>query len=96
MVYLSHGTEIVTLYAHLSKFAAGLKKGQKIKKGQLVGYVGSTGLATGPHLHYEIRVNGVHQDAEKIKLPEQLSIPTNALSNFKNKANALLAKLGIK
>ena len=96
VVYLSHGTEIVTLYAHLSKFAAGLKKGQKIKKGQLVGYVGSTGLATGPHLHYEIRVNGVHQDAEKIKLPKQLSIPTNALSNFKNKANALLAKLGIK
>jgi len=96
VVYLSHGTEIVTLYAHLSKFAAGLKKGQKIKKGQLVGYVGSTGLATGPHLHYEVRINDVHQDAEKIKLPKQLSIPANALSDFKIKSKALLAKLGIK
>ena len=96
MVYLSHGTEIVTLYAHLSKFAAGLKTSQKIKKGQLVGYVGSTGLATGPHLHYEIRINGVHQDAEKVKLPKQLSIPTNALSSFKNKAKSLLEQLGIK
>lgn len=96
VVYLSHGTEIVTLYAHLSKFAAGLKTSQKIKKGQLVGYVGSTGLATGPHLHYEIRINGVHQDAEKVKLPKQLNIPTNVLSSFKNKAKSLLEQLGIK
>jgi len=96
VVYLSHGTEIVTLYAHLSKFASGLKKGQKIKKGQLVGYVGSTGLATGPHLHYEIRINGVHQDAEKVKLPKQLSVPTSAISGFKSKAKSLLAQLGIK
>ena len=96
VVYLSHGTEIVTLYAHLSKFASGLKKGQKIKKGQLVGYVGSTGLATGPHLHYEIRINGVHQDAEKVKLPKQLSVPTSAISGFKSKAKSLLSQLGIK
>jgi len=96
VVYLSHGTEIVTLYAHLSKFALGLKTSQKIKKGQLVGYVGSTGLATGPHLHYEIRINGVHQDAEKINLPKQLGISTNALSDFKSKAKDLLAQLGIK
>ena len=96
VVYLSHGTEVVTLYAHLSKFAKGLKTSQKIKKGQLVGYVGSTGLATGPHLHYEIRINGVHQDAEKIKLPKQLSIPTNALSGFKSEAKSLLSQLGIK
>ena len=96
VVYLSHGTEIVTLYAHLSRFAKGIKKGQKIKKGQLVGYVGSTGLATGPHLHYEIRINGVHQDAEKVKLPKQLSIPTNALNGFKSKAKSLLSQLGIK
>lgn len=95
VVYLSHGTEIVTLYAHLSKFASGLKAGQRIKKGQLIGYVGSTGLATGPHLHYEIRINGVHQDAEKIKLPKQLSIPANSLASFKGKAKALLAKLDI-
>ncbi|MGE4594854.1 MAG: M23 family metallopeptidase, partial [Gammaproteobacteria bacterium] len=84
------------LYAHLSRFAKGIKKGQKIKKGQLVGYVGSTGLATGPHLHYEIRINGVHQDAEKVKLPKQLSIPTNALNGFKSKAKSLLSQLGIK
>ncbi|MGE4570459.1 MAG: peptidoglycan DD-metalloendopeptidase family protein [Gammaproteobacteria bacterium] len=96
VVYLSHGTEVVTLYAHLSKFAKGLKTSQKIKKGQLVGYVGSTGLATGPHLHYEIRINGVHQDAEKVSLPRQLSIPANTLSVFKSKAKSLLAQLGIK
>jgi murein DD-endopeptidase MepM/ murein hydrolase activator NlpD len=96
VVYLNHGTEIVTLYAHLSTFAKGLKTSQKIKKGQLVGYVGSTGLATGPHLHYEIRINGVHQDAEKVKLPKQLSIPANALNGFKSKAKSLLSQLGIK
>ena len=96
VIYLNHGAEIVTLYAHLSKFAKGLKASQKVKKGQLIGYVGSTGLATGPHLHYEIRINGVHKDAEKIRLPKQLSVPASELAEFKNKANSLLSRLGIK
>ena len=95
VVYLAHGSNIVTVYAHLSKFAKGLKVDKKIKKGQLIGYVGSTGLATGPHLHYEIRINGVHQDPEKIKLAKQLTIAENELLDFHNNHQYILSKLQI-
>lgn len=61
-VVLRHGGQYSTLYAHLSGFRKGLKKGSKVTQGQVIGYVGATGLATGPHLHYEFRVNGVHRD----------------------------------
>jgi len=95
VIYLSHGNKLTTVYAHLSKFAPGLKSSKKIKKGQLIGYVGTTGMSTGPHLHYEIRINGVHQDAEKITLEKKLSVPSSALSSFKSKAKRLLSQLGI-
>jgi murein DD-endopeptidase MepM/ murein hydrolase activator NlpD len=96
VIYLNHGNKLTTVYAHLSKFAHGLKSTKKIRKGQLIGYVGSTGMSTGPHLHYEIRINGIHQDVEKIKLPKKLSVPTSALGSFKSKAKLLLSQLGIK
>lgn len=96
VIYLKHGNKLTTVYAHLSKFAPGLRSSKKIKKGQLIGYVGSTGMSTGPHLHYEIRINGIHQDAEKIKLSKKSMVPTSALSGFKSKAKSLLSQLGIK
>ena len=93
VIYLKHGTEIVTVYAHLQKFAKGLKSGNKVKKGALIGYVGTTGQSTGPHLHYEIRVNGVHQDAEKLRLPKKLFVPSSAMPDFQKNARRILQDL---
>jgi len=96
VVYLKHGPEIVTVYAHLSKFAKGLKSGNRVKKGELIGYVGSTGLSTGPHLHYEIRINGVHQDAEKIKLAKKSVVTNSEMPGFQKRAKRILEELNIK
>jgi murein DD-endopeptidase MepM/ murein hydrolase activator NlpD len=95
VIYLKHGPEIITVYAHLQKFAKGLKSGEKVKKGDLIGYVGTTGQSTGPHLHYEIRVGGVHKDAEKIKLPKKLFVPSSAMPNFQKNARKILQDLDI-
>lgn len=73
-VIIQHGSRYQTLYAHLSKFNRSARKGRRIKQGQVIGYVGSTGLATGPHLHFEFRVDGVHRDSLRIKLPKSRSI----------------------
>jgi murein DD-endopeptidase MepM/ murein hydrolase activator NlpD len=69
LVELRHRNGITTRYAHLSRFAKGVRKGARVSMGQVVGYVGSTGLASGPHLHYEFRINGVAKDSRKVKLP---------------------------
>lgn len=69
VVIIKHHGKYSTLYAHQSRIAAGLKKGQKIAQGELVGYVGSTGWATGPHLHYEFRVNNQPIDPLAVDLP---------------------------
>ena len=68
-VMLNHGNGYETLYAHLSRYRKGLKSGSRVAQGDVIGYVGQTGLATGPHLHYEFRINGVHKDPMKVKLP---------------------------
>jgi len=96
VVYLKHGTEYLTVYAHLAGFKKGLRSGDKISKGQAIGFVGSTGQSTGPHLHYEVRINGVHQDAEKVKLAKQSLVPSSAMASFKEKSNHVLSELGIK
>ena len=74
-VILKHGGKYTTLYAHMSKYAGSVKVGTRVKQGQTIGYVGSSGLATGPHLHYEFRVNGVHRNPLKVKLPKALKYP---------------------
>ena len=68
-VKIRHNTTYETVYAHMSKFARGIKSGVRVKQGQIIGYVGSTGKSTGPHLHYEVIVNGKKVNSQKLKLP---------------------------
>ncbi len=68
-VKIRHNSTYQTIYAHLSKFARGIKTGVRVKQGQTIGYVGSTGKSTGPHLHYEVIVNGKKVNSQKLKLP---------------------------
>ena len=68
-VKIKHNKTYQTVYAHMSKFALGIKKGVRVKQGQTIGYVGSTGKSTGPHLHYEVIVNGKKVNSQKLKLP---------------------------
>tara|TARA_B100001250_G_scaffold328246_1_gene292698 strand:+ start:1932 stop:3323 length:1392 start_codon:yes stop_codon:yes gene_type:complete len=77
-IVLQHGSNITTLYAHLSRFA-NIKQGTRVTQGQTIGYVGQSGLTTGPHLHYEYRINGVHRNPSTVELP--LANPIN-LENF--------------
>jgi murein DD-endopeptidase MepM/ murein hydrolase activator NlpD len=68
-VKIKHNSTYETIYAHMSKFARGIKSGVRVKQGQTIGYVGSTGKSTGPHLHYEVIVNGKRVNSQKLKLP---------------------------
>ena len=68
-VKIKHNSTYETVYAHMKSFARGIKEGKRVKQGQIIGYVGSTGLSTGPHLHYEVIVNGKKVNSQKLKLP---------------------------
>ena len=94
-IVIQHGTRYSTLYAHLSKYRGGLKTGSRIKQGQTVGYVGSSGLATGAHLHYEFRVDGAHRDPLRVKLPGAKPLDKKYLDDFNRKAQALVAQLDV-
>jgi len=93
VVILEHGGSISTLYGHMSRFAGGLRPGQRIKQGTTIGYVGMSGAATGPHLHYEYRVNGVHQNPRTVPLPVAAPIPSIYAQEFSTKSGAVLAQL---
>jgi murein DD-endopeptidase MepM/ murein hydrolase activator NlpD len=92
-VILRHGEKYSTLYGHMSRFAKGISNGKRIKQGQTIGYVGMTGLATGPHLHYEFHVNGVHRNPLTVELPKALGIPGSVMADFKAKTIPLLSQL---
>ncbi|MEE8308245.1 MAG: M23 family metallopeptidase, partial [Gammaproteobacteria bacterium] len=81
-IIVQHGGNITTLYAHLSKFAAKARNGRRVKQGQVIGYVGKTGLATAPHLHYEYRVSGVHRNPRTVKLPPADPVPAQYRNDF--------------
>ena len=68
-VKIKHNSTYETIYAHMKSFARGIKEGKRVRQGQIIGYVGSTGLSTGPHLHYEVIVNGKKVNSQKLKLP---------------------------
>ena len=92
-VIIQHGHRYTTLYAHLSRFNRKARHGQRIKQGQIIGYVGSSGLATGPHLHYEFRVNGRHHDPLRVKLPKVAPLARRFKKTFDTQSNHLLARL---
>ena len=92
-VVLKHGGKYSTLYAHLHKYARGVRTGKRVKQGQIIGYVGKSGLATGPHLHYEFRVNGVHRNPLTVKLPKAESINKKALPTFLQTISPMIAEL---
>ncbi len=92
VVFIEHPNNIVTIYAHANKLA-GLKKGQKVRQGQVIAYVGKTGWATGPHLHYEFRVNGVHRNPMTVKLPDAAPIAKSEMANFKKRSELMIARL---
>jgi len=93
VVILEHGGGITTLYGHMSHFARGLRKGERVKQGQTIGYVGRSGAATGPHLHYEYRINGVHKNPRTVKLPDAAPLPGKYFTDFHVKAGVLLTAL---
>lgn len=92
-IVLSHGKGITTLYGHMSRFVKGLSVGSYVKQGQVIGYVGMTGLATGPHVHYEYRVNGVHMNPARVTVPKADPIPASLMADFKAQTAPLLARL---
>ncbi len=91
-VEIQHGKRYTTLYAHLNKFPENLKKGSRVSQGDVVGFVGSTGQATGPHLHYEFRVDGKHHDPQKVKLPGGHPLVDSELLAFKQSIRSLDAR----
>jgi murein DD-endopeptidase MepM/ murein hydrolase activator NlpD len=92
-VVIQHGEQFTTKYLHLSKFGRGVKSGVRVKQGQTIGYVGATGWASGPHLHYEFLVNGVHQNPRTVQLPDADPIPGAERDRFNARAQPLLTLL---
>lgn len=92
-VILQHGNEIQTKYLHLSKFARGIARGAHVRQGQVIGYVGSTGWATAPHLHYEFLVDGTHKDPRTVPLPNAQPVPSRERERFYTQSASLLTQL---
>jgi murein DD-endopeptidase MepM/ murein hydrolase activator NlpD len=92
-VIIQHGGNITTLYAHMSRYQPGVNNGTRVKQGQVIGYVGASGLATGPHLHYEFRINGVHKNPLTVALPQAESIPASEMSAFTAQTRHMIAEL---
>ena len=95
LILLRHNNGYSTAYGHLSAFAQGLRVGQHVSQGDIIGYVGSTGLATGPHLHYEFRVNGAHQNPLRLASPPGPPITPQVKTAFEDGSRALLEKLDL-
>ena len=95
VVVLKHWNNYSTAYAHMSRFASGLKKGQKVSQGDLIGYVGTTGWSTGAHLHYEFRVGGQAQDPNKLKVLAQAPLTTAELARFKTVSGEMIHRFAL-
>lgn len=93
VIILQHGGNISTVYGHLSAFAKGLRQGVRVRQGDIIGYVGSTGMATGPHLHYEFRVAGVQRNPLTVPMPQAFPIASQYKNDFLATTHPLTAKL---
>ncbi|MEM7613188.1 MAG: peptidoglycan DD-metalloendopeptidase family protein, partial [Pseudomonadota bacterium] len=91
VVILQHGGNITTLYAHMRNFRKGQRVGTRVKQGETIGFVGKTGLATAPHLHYEYRLNGVHRNPRTVPLPQASPIKDEYLADFQRVSAPVLA-----
>jgi murein DD-endopeptidase MepM/ murein hydrolase activator NlpD len=91
-VILQHGDNITTLYAHMSRLGKGIKRGTRVKQGDTIGHVGSSGMVTGPHLHYEFRLNGSPRNSRTVKLPDAKPVPQTEMARFKTFADRQVAK----
>lgn len=94
-VVLRHHDRYTTAYGHLNGFASGLRQGSRVEQGEIIGYVGRTGWATGPHLHYEFRIADVHQDPLSVALPVSIPLSAVQLGAFRSAAEPLLARIGL-
>ena len=94
-VTISHQGGITTVYGHLSRFAKGLRRGQRVAQGDVIGYVGMTGITTGPHLHYEFRVNGRQRDPLRIALPDAQPVGAANMAEFRQTADNFVAHLNL-
>ena len=92
-IVIQHGEQYTTKYLHLSAFGKGIKPGKSVKQGQTIGYVGATGWATAPHLHYEFLVSGVHRNPKTVSLPKALPIAKDELVRFRDSVSSVLARL---
>ena len=92
-VILQHGGNVTTLYGHMSRIGSAARLGRRVQQGQVIGYVGRTGLATAPHLHYEYRLNGVHRNPRTVTLPEADPVPGELKAQFASATNDLIAEL---
>lgn len=95
VIMLEHANGISTVYGHLSHFASGLHKGQKVSQGAIIGQVGMSGMATGPHLHYEFRINGVHHDPLTVAMPNAIPLPDRLRSTFIQQSTPFIEKLAL-
>jgi murein DD-endopeptidase MepM/ murein hydrolase activator NlpD len=93
VVIIQHGNRYSTLYAHLNGYARNIRSGARVTQGQIIGYVGSSGMSTGPHLHYEFRVGGAHVDPLSARVPRAKSISAAEMPAFLAEANRLVALL---
>jgi len=93
-VILNHGNGVTTLYGHMSRIAPATRMGRRMEQGEVIGFVGSTGASTGPHLHYEYRINGVHKNPASVTMP-RTELPDQYKAEFATQSTAVLAKLDI-
>jgi len=93
VVILRHQNVYTTLYGHLSKIEGGLRRGSRVHQGDVIGYVGATGLASGPHLHYEFRIAGTHQNPLAIALPSAPALKPAQLPDFKARTTPYFARI---
>ena len=95
VVVVQHGGGIRTLYAHMSQFSKNARAGNRVRQGQIIGYVGATGQVTGPHLHYEFLVHGVHKNPQTVDLPTAQPLDRQFLPQFEEFASNMMGQLQV-